>query len=74
MDRAPDKGGIRTVLMNECVHEFYGMNGLTINTSKSYYMLLDCEGEVYVSDTPLTQAYKFKYLGITLCAREPTRL
>ena len=56
------------------MHEFCGINGLTINTSKSYYMLLDCEGEVYVGDTPLTQAYEFKYLGITLRAREPTRL
>ena len=50
------------------------MNGLIINTSESYYMLLDCEGEGYVGDTPLTQTHEFKYVSITLRAKEPTRL
>ena len=56
------------------MHVFCGMNGLTINNSKSYYISLDCSREMYVGDSPLSQTHEFKYLGITIYAREPTGL
>ena len=47
-------------------HTFCAENGLTINTSKTEYMLINCEGEIFVDTFQIKNVETFRYLGFLL--------
>ena len=56
-------------MLLSCFNVFCAANDLTINTTKTKVMLINCQGTMMCGSTPLEEVTHFKYLGITLAAR-----
>ena len=51
-----------------CFHLFCLKNDLTINTTKTKVMLINCQGTIHCGPTTLKQVSDFRYLGLNLTA------